>query len=258
MKKKLISSMFLFGIIVTSFSNYLVLGLNAAEMDERIEYVAKNSFKFWNAEPGVEYKKDEIVILGLEKKKVIQNFTANGDDNWWNAPSLFELVEVSTPENDVIEIEVVVGTLSNEDILSMYIDEENDVTLADVDNKVVIKNISEDELSNEYQRGYSISSYFKFAGWVNNEEGLTLSLDPTAYVRNSTTGLNDGWNALKNTRSGFGAQPNFYRNISKINDQYACHYHAWGGIARSKPRWNLDLWRPDVGYAAVVRANCNP
>jgi hypothetical protein len=66
MKKKLISSMFLFGIIVTSFSNYLVLGLNAAEMDERIEYVAKNSFKFWNAEPGVEYKKDEIVILGLE------------------------------------------------------------------------------------------------------------------------------------------------------------------------------------------------
>jgi hypothetical protein len=143
-------------------------------------------------------------------------------------------------------------------ITKRYIDEENDVTLADVDNKVVIKNISEDELSNEYQRGYSISSYFKFAGWVNNEEGLTLSLDPTAYVRNSTTGLNDGWNALKNTRSGFGAQPNFYRNISKINDQYACHYHAWGGIARSKPRWNLDLWRPDVGYAAVVRANCNP
>jgi|688.fasta_scaffold593050_1 hypothetical protein len=121
MKKKFISSMFSFGIIATSFSNYITIGLNAAELEERIEYVPDNTFKFWNPETGIEYKKGEIVVLGLEKKKVIQNFTANGDDNWWNAPSLFEEIpKSSTLEGLEIDLntlqlgEPITKTLTNE------------------------------------------------------------------------------------------------------------------------------------------------
>ncbi|SHJ95650.1 Protein of unknown function [Tessaracoccus bendigoensis DSM 12906] len=29
-------------------------------------------------------------------------------------------------------------------------------------------------------------------------------------------------------------------------------------IARTKPTWNVDSWRPDVGYAKTLLAQCNP
>lgn len=40
----------------------------------------------------------------------------------------------------------------------------------------------------------------------------------------------------------------------KYRDQLVCHVvNAW-----TKQPWNLDSWRPDVGYAATVAAGCNP
>lgn len=41
----------------------------------------------------------------------------------------------------------------------------------------------------------------------------------------------------------------------KYHDQLVCH---WGGAGYFKTPWNLDSWRPDVGYAATVAAACNP
>ncbi|WP_318152931.1 DUF2599 domain-containing protein [Microbacterium helvum] len=41
---------------------------------------------------------------------------------------------------------------------------------------------------------------------------------------------------------------------NKYRDQLVCHIgFAWG-----KTPWNLDSWRPDVGYPATVAASCNP
>jgi len=40
----------------------------------------------------------------------------------------------------------------------------------------------------------------------------------------------------------------------KYRDQLICHV----ANAMGKKPWNLDSWRPDVGYAATVAAGCNP
>lgn len=41
----------------------------------------------------------------------------------------------------------------------------------------------------------------------------------------------------------------------KYRDQLICHVRS---IGRAKMPWNLDSWRPNVGYAATVLALCNP
>ena len=41
----------------------------------------------------------------------------------------------------------------------------------------------------------------------------------------------------------------------KYHDQLVCH---WMNAGNQKTPWNLDSWRPDVGYDATVAAKCNP
>lgn len=41
---------------------------------------------------------------------------------------------------------------------------------------------------------------------------------------------------------------------NNLHDQLACHAYNAG----FKSPWNLETWRPDVGYAATVAAACNP
>jgi len=41
----------------------------------------------------------------------------------------------------------------------------------------------------------------------------------------------------------------------KYHDQLVCH---WANAGYWKTPWNLDSWRPDVGYDATVAAGCNP
>ncbi|WP_186315334.1 DUF2599 domain-containing protein [Curtobacterium sp. BH-2-1-1] len=41
----------------------------------------------------------------------------------------------------------------------------------------------------------------------------------------------------------------------KWRDQLVCH---WANAGRFKVPWNLDSWRPDVGYTKTVAALCNP
>ncbi|HPY25050.1 MAG TPA: DUF2599 domain-containing protein [Mycobacterium sp.] len=46
-----------------------------------------------------------------------------------------------------------------------------------------------------------------------------------------------------------------HRESQKYRDQLICH--VWNA-ARVKVPWNLDSWRPNVGYNATVLALCNP
>lgn len=41
----------------------------------------------------------------------------------------------------------------------------------------------------------------------------------------------------------------------KYRDQLVCH---WANAGKFKVPWNLDAWRPDVGYTRTVAAGCNP
>ncbi|WP_378742417.1 DUF2599 domain-containing protein [Nocardia brasiliensis] len=43
-----------------------------------------------------------------------------------------------------------------------------------------------------------------------------------------------------------------------MRDQFVCHW-AWARLVQpDKPSWNLEPWRPAVGYQATVEARCNP
>jgi hypothetical protein len=41
---------------------------------------------------------------------------------------------------------------------------------------------------------------------------------------------------------------------NSLLNQLKCHAY----FADSKPQWNLDAWRPDVGFWSTVSARCNP
>ncbi|MET9211106.1 MULTISPECIES: DUF2599 domain-containing protein [unclassified Nocardia] len=43
-----------------------------------------------------------------------------------------------------------------------------------------------------------------------------------------------------------------------MRDQFVCHWVWARMVAPDKPSWNLEPWRPAVGYSATVSANCNP
>ncbi|PXX70707.1 uncharacterized protein DUF2599 [Nocardia tenerifensis] len=43
-----------------------------------------------------------------------------------------------------------------------------------------------------------------------------------------------------------------------MHDQFRCHW-IWARLVEpDKPSWNLEPWRPAVGYPATVEARCNP
>lgn len=43
-----------------------------------------------------------------------------------------------------------------------------------------------------------------------------------------------------------------------MRDQFICHWEWARLVAPDKPSWNLEPWRPAVGYQATVNAMCNP
>ena len=43
-----------------------------------------------------------------------------------------------------------------------------------------------------------------------------------------------------------------------MRDQFVCHW-IWARMVQpTKESWNLEPWRPAVGYQATVQASCNP
>ncbi|MEV0296884.1 DUF2599 domain-containing protein [Nocardia sp. NPDC050710] len=43
-----------------------------------------------------------------------------------------------------------------------------------------------------------------------------------------------------------------------MRDQFICHWEWARLVQPNKPSWNLEPWRPAVGYQATVAASCNP
>lgn len=80
--------------------------------------------------------------------------------------------------------------------------------------------------------------------------GWKLSVSPTGWARwyNNYTAAYAAWQELVDSDMIFY---NFYG----MRDQYVCHHRfAW-----MRPgTYNLEEWRPNVGYDATVRAHCNP
>jgi hypothetical protein len=108
MKKKFISSIFVFLVGISSVGSSFALSLNASEIDptsiesqggdgyvissispEEIDAVTnseKEAIDWISSQKS--YSKGDIIVRNGEKKIAINNFTTQGDDNWWYAPSL--------------------------------------------------------------------------------------------------------------------------------------------------------------------------
>jgi hypothetical protein len=65
-----------------------------------------------------------------------------------------------------------------------------------------------------------------------------------------------GWNELYTKYGNVGSGIKF--NLTGMKDQYICHQQVVAVVAPNKSSWNLDEYRPSVGYLATVNAQCNP
>lgn len=85
------------------------------------------------------------------------------------------------------------------------------------------------------------------ATWGEREGGRSLAVDPTPWARLSgMVGEATAWAQLVASEPEAGSRT--------MRDQFDCH--ALG--ATDKATWNLEPWRPDVGFLATAAARCNP
>ena len=88
--------------------------------------------------------------------------------------------------------------------------------------------------------------------WTTNIDGARLLVYPTAAGRHTDFPGSDlrAWREIRTADPG--------ADTAGMWDQFRCHWEWARLIARDKPSWNLEPWRPAVGYAATVDAACNP
>ncbi|MFF0494285.1 DUF2599 domain-containing protein [Nocardia sp. NPDC004068] len=88
--------------------------------------------------------------------------------------------------------------------------------------------------------------------WIDDADGRRLYVYPTAAGRADTfpAALDRAWGEVV-AASPDADSPGMY-------DQFRCHWE-WARLVKpNKPSWNLEPWRPAVGYEATVQALCNP
>ena len=85
------------------------------------------------------------------------------------------------------------------------------------------------------------------ATWGEREGGRSLAVDPTPWARQSgIVGEATVWAQL------VASEPEAASRT--MRDQLDCHTLG----ANDKTTWNLEPWRPDVGFLATAAARCNP
>ncbi|NNH69107.1 DUF2599 domain-containing protein [Nocardia uniformis] len=88
--------------------------------------------------------------------------------------------------------------------------------------------------------------------WTDGADGTRLMIYPTAAGRQDPfpPAAERAWQeVLRHADTA---------DTPGMRDQFICHWD-WARIAMpDKPSWNLEPWRPVVGYPATVAALCNP
>lgn len=88
--------------------------------------------------------------------------------------------------------------------------------------------------------------------WTSNSKGRALHVYPTAAGRtaNGASARATAWQEV--LRASDPA------DTASLHDQFGCHWDFARIVDPHKTSWDLEAWRPDVGYAATVAAQCNP
>nr|WP_297428017.1 DUF2599 domain-containing protein [uncultured Actinotalea sp.] len=84
---------------------------------------------------------------------------------------------------------------------------------------------------------------------TTTSRGYIWEVQPTAYGRAAAEWIHAAWGWPEAVRKGVP-------NSQGLQEQYLCH--PMSQVARVKPTWNLDSWRPTVGLPATIAALCNP
>ncbi|MFR9749469.1 DUF2599 domain-containing protein [Nocardia sp. 004] len=88
--------------------------------------------------------------------------------------------------------------------------------------------------------------------WVDTIDGPRLLVFPTPAGRQTTFpgAAERAWQEIRAESTN--------ADTPGMRDQFICHW-AWARLVQpNKPSWNLEPWRPAVGYPATVEAGCNP
>lgn len=92
--------------------------------------------------------------------------------------------------------------------------------------------------------------YVESAQWVYRDYQWSFFITPTPCARRTPPeGTVFLWDELTRDYSN----SRYWENTHGLRHQLICHL----AIARDKPQWNLEPWRPDVGYAKTLEASCN-
>jgi hypothetical protein len=95
------------------------------------------------------------------------------------------------------------------------------------------------------------SQYVSWSGWIRRGSEESLSIIPTSCARAwGGDNLSGGFLEV-HTKSGRRWSGSRYNSMF---NQYRCHVD----IAPLKDRWNLEEFRPNVGYIRTLAALCNP
>ncbi|MEV6769562.1 DUF2599 domain-containing protein [Nocardia sp. NPDC051030] len=88
--------------------------------------------------------------------------------------------------------------------------------------------------------------------WVDAIDGRRLMVFPTQAGRQDTfpTAGDRAWQEVLTLAPD--------ADTPGMRDQFLCHWDWARIVAPNKTSWNLEPWRPDVGYQATVNALCNP
>ncbi len=88
--------------------------------------------------------------------------------------------------------------------------------------------------------------------WTESVDGPRLLVYPTTAGRRTTSAGNEerAWQEVL-AHSPDAETPG-------MRDQFVCHWDWARLVQPNKPSWNLEPWRPAVGYQGTVAASCNP
>ena len=87
--------------------------------------------------------------------------------------------------------------------------------------------------------------------------GWTLMVTPTRWARSfpGFRGVGEaGWNELYSKYKTHGLT----RNLNSMRNQFICHQVVVAVHSPRKPTWDIDEWRPNVGFLQTVNHKCNP
>lgn len=96
------------------------------------------------------------------------------------------------------------------------------------------------------------------ATWVyHSPDGWTFEVTPTAWARINAGSLLAGWAGWDELYARYSCC-GLNTNLNGMRDQYICHQQIVAVTNPGKATWNIDEWRPDVGYLQTVNSSCNP